>query len=94
MAIERVKPIPRASASLSLTNVVQREELGTPAQVVDYFAESFFVIPLDDATLEEMGEFLSSELGSDDVLGSLSFAEEPLRKLLHKMLSLPEYQLG
>ena len=94
MAIERVKPIPRTSAGLSLTNVVQREELATPTQVVEYFADGFFVIPLDDSTVAEMSEFLTSELGSDDVLGSLSFAEEPLRKLLHRMLSLPEYQLG
>ena len=94
MAIERVKPIPRTSAGLSLAKVVEQEELGTPAQVVEHFAASFFVIPLGESTVEEMTAFLRAELGTEDVLGALSFAEEPLRKLLHKMLSLPEYQLG
>ena len=37
---------------------------------------------------------LAEELGTEDLLAAQSYMEEPLRKVLHLMLSLPEYQLG
>jgi hypothetical protein len=33
-------------------------------------------------------------LGTTDIVAAISYAEEPLRRLLHAMLSRPEYQLG
>ncbi|NKB98110.1 MAG: DUF1800 family protein [Pseudomonadales bacterium] len=94
MAIERVQPIPRTMAPINLASYVESRELGTPEQVVESLATRFFSVSLSDDTLSTLANFLAAELGSRDVLSSLSFAEEPLRKLLHRMLSLPEYQLG
>ena len=94
MAIERVKPIVRSTANIRLAARVKDEELGTPRQVVDDFAARFFSVSLDEMTRQALANYLAQALGTRDVLSALSYAEEPLRKLLHQMLSLPEYQLG
>ncbi len=94
MAIERVKPIPRYTASLNLTGEVTNAELTTPREVVDYFARLFFSVPLEQETLGQLADFLEHELGTSDIESAASYMEEPLRVLLHVMLSRPEYQLG
>ena len=94
MAIERVIPIPRDTARLQLARDVLDAELTTPREVVDYFARRFFSVPIDETTVDQLAEFLAIELGTDDIRTAHTFLEEPLRTLLHLMLSLPEYQLG
>ena len=94
MAIERVKPIPRDLAHIDLTHMVLTAELATPAAVVDYFARRFLSVPLDDKTQRMLTEAFIAELGTSDVLAAGSYLEDPLRVLLHLMLSRPEYQLG
>ena len=93
-AIERVKPIPRQLARLDLTTMVMRLELATPVAVVDYFMEHFFTVPLDGKTHGMLADAFERELGTKDVLSTRTYMEEPLRVLLHLMLSRPEYQLG
>ncbi len=94
MAIERVIPIPRDTARLRLARDVLDADLATPREVVDYFARRFFSVPIHEDTVVRLAEFLAMELGTDDIPAADTFLEEPLRTLLHLMLSLPEYQLG
>lgn len=94
MAIERVKPIDRSIAKIDLTGMVMDAHLTTPDAVVDYFAERFLSVPLDEATHARLSEFLSDELGTDDIPAAATYLEDPLRLLLHVILSRPEYQLG
>ena len=94
MAIERVKPITRNLPRLDLAPMVLTKELKTPLEVVDYFAGRFLAVPLADETRRALAKTLEQELGSADVLASATVLEEPLRVLLHLMLSRPEYQLG
>ena len=94
MAIERVTPIPRHTARLDLTAQVLSAELKTPREVVGYFVDRFFSVPLDEKTLDALTDFFTTELGTDDVEAAASYMEEPLRTLLHVILSRPEYQLG
>ncbi len=94
MAIERVKPIVRNLPRLDLAQMVLTKELKTPLEVVDYFAARFLAVPLSDDTRRQLASTLEHELGSADVLASATVLEEPLRVLLHLMLSRPEYQLG
>ncbi len=94
MALERVKPIERDVAFLDLTTMVMRNELATPLAVVDYFAARFLSVPLDGTSRQRLADVFERELGSNDVLGSGTVMEEPLRVLLHLLLSRPEYQLG
>ena len=94
MAIERVKPIPRDLARLDLTAMVTAAELATPEAVVDYFVHRFLSVGLDQDIRDALARTLASELGTEDVLAARSVMEEPLRLLLHLVLSRPEYQLG
>jgi len=94
MALERVIPIPRHTARLTLAREIEAAELQTPAEAVEYFVQKFFVVPPAAEDLERIAVFLEQQLGSKDLPASLSFAEEALRSTLHLLLSLPEFQLG
>ncbi len=94
MAIERVKPIPRHIARLDLTGMVLDAGCRTPMEVVEYLERRFLSVALDQKTREAMAAFLETELGTADMPGAESYAEDPLRVLLHLILSRPEYQLG
>jgi uncharacterized protein (DUF1800 family) len=94
MAIERVKPIPRHIARLDLTRMVLDAGCRTPMEVVAYLEHRFLSVSLDRKTRDALATFLTNELGTADVPGAESYAEDPLRVLLHLILSRPEYQLG
>ena len=93
-AIERVKPIPRRTARLNLTEMVMQAKLTSPREVVAYLTDRFISVPLDAQALTEMSEYLSTELGTEEIARAETYMEEPLRVLLHMILSRPEYQLG
>jgi uncharacterized protein (DUF1800 family) len=94
MATEKVKPIPRQTARLDLTRMVMAQKPQTTADVVDYLAGRFMRVALASEDRERLVQFLNSELGTEQVKEAESYMEEPLRLLLHLMMSLPEYQLG
>ncbi len=74
--------------------MVLTQELATPRAVVDYFITRFFSVPLPDDVRDALAGSFEENLGTADVLASGTNMEEPLRVLLHVMLSRPEYQLG
>lgn len=94
MAVERVKPIPRTVARLDLTGMVLKAGCRTPEEVVTYMEGRFLSVQLDASTRNKLAAFLESELGTRDLPAAASYAEDPLRLLLHVLLSRPEYQLG
>jgi uncharacterized protein (DUF1800 family) len=94
MATEKVKPIVRRTAQLDLTGMVKAQKLATTTQVVDYMLARFLRTPADSADRKRFVEFLNSELGTEKVSEAETYLEEPLRLLLHLIMSLPEYQLG
>lgn len=94
MAIERVLPIPRHTARLQLANQVLAAELTTPEAVVSYWVEQYFLVPPSRQTQAELAHALTQWLGTSDITAAGTYLEEPLRQLLHLLLSLPEYQLG
>jgi hypothetical protein len=94
MAIERVKPIPRHTARLDLAAWVEAEGLETPAQVVDHFVRRFLRAPPAPEQRQRLIDFLVDELGTDRLAEARTYLEDPLRMLLHLLMSMPEYQLG
>jgi hypothetical protein len=93
-ALQKVKPIPRDTAQLDLTAMVKQSGARTTQEAVDYLMARFLSVPVDAQTRDGIVGFLTKELGTSDLAGSETFAEEPLRLTLHLILSLPEYQLG
>lgn len=94
MALERVKPIPRAPARLELSRMVLADGCRTAADAVDALLRRFVAVPVAPTTRARLTEFLQHELGTADLAAARSYLDEPLRQTLHLILSLPEYQLG
>jgi uncharacterized protein (DUF1800 family) len=93
-ALQRVKPIPRATAQIELAAMVEGAGCKTAREAVDHLIGRFVSVTVDEATREHIAAFLAAELGTDDLAQAATYLEEPLRTTLHLILSLPEYQLG
>ena len=94
LAIERVKPIPRETAQLSLSRMVLNQDLKNTAQVVDYLIHRFMRVPPGDAARRQMIAFLDKELGTSDIAAAQTYMEDGLRLVLHLIMSQPEFQLA
>jgi len=94
LALQKVKPIPRATAQLDLSAMILNAGCKDTRAAVDYLLARFVSVPVDAGTHERIAKFLEKELGTSDITAASSFLEEPLRSTLHVILSLPEYQLG
>jgi glutamate/tyrosine decarboxylase-like PLP-dependent enzyme len=94
MAIERVKPIPRDTAQINLARMVLDQHFSNTTQVVDYMIHRFMRVPPSEEARQKMITFLNKELGTSDVSAAQTYLEDPLRLVLHLIMSQPEYQLG
>ncbi len=93
-AFRRVKPIPRQAAQVSFTAMVSKADLRTTTEVVDYLTERLLRVPLAADDRQALVDFLTKELGSEQLEPAASYLEEPLRLLAHLIMSTPEYQLS
>jgi hypothetical protein len=94
MAIERVKPIPRHAASVNLTRMVIDSGAKNTTEAVDYLIRRFMRVPPAAEKRQAMIDLLNKELGTTDVMAAKTYMEDPLRLLLHLIMSEPEYQLS
>jgi uncharacterized protein (DUF1800 family) len=94
LAIERVKPIPRRPAQPDLTGMVVQAKCRSAEDVVDLFLKRFVTVRVSESERARLAEYLRREAGTDDIAAATSFLDDPLRRLLHAIMSLPEYQLG
>jgi Protein of unknown function (DUF1800) len=94
MAIERVKPIPRQTAQVHLTQMVVGAGLKNTTEVVDYFIHRFMRVPPADEKRQALVNLLTKELGASDIAAAKTYMEDSLRLLLHLLMSEPEYQLS
>jgi hypothetical protein len=94
MAVERVKPIPRDTAQVSLARMVLDAKLQNTTQAVDYMIRRFMRVPPDDAARRRLVAFLNNELGTTDIAVARTYLEQPLRLVLHLIMSQPEFQLS
>ncbi len=93
MAIERVKPIPRDTAQVNLSRMILGQDLKNTTQVVDYMIHRFMSVPPSDEARQKLIVFLNQELGTTDIAVAQTYLEDPLRLVLHLIMSQPEYQL-
>ena len=94
MAIERVKPIPRHTARLNLSQMVETQDLQTSNEVVDYFIARFMRVAPGEDSRRMLVSFLDRELGTSDINEAQTYMEDGLRMTLHLLMSQPEYQLN
>ena len=94
LAIERVKPIPRATAQMRLSEMVLEAKLQNTAQAVDYLISRFMRVPPGEEARQRLIGFLNQELGTQAIAAAQTYMEQPLRMTLHLLMSQPEYQLA
>jgi hypothetical protein len=51
-------------------------------------------VPIGKSERQMLIDFLDGELGTSDIARADSYLEDPLRLLVHLIMSQPEYQLG
>ena len=90
MAFERVKVIPRRTASIDVTAMLASSGATTPEQIVDYFIRRFLRVTLADTDRASIVGYARSKLGG----GAGGDREAVLREVLYLVLSTPEYQVG
>ena len=93
-AVRKVKPSLRVPAQFSLSNLVLSAQPGTTTEVVDIMLARFLSMPLAENSRLALIGFLDNELGTSDIGRAETYMEEPLRLLVHLIMSTPEYQLA
>jgi uncharacterized protein (DUF1800 family) len=93
-AFRRVKPIPRQAAQVNFTQMALNAGCHTTAEVVDYLLARFLRTPLAADDRQALVDFLTKELGTERIELASSYLEDPVRLLVHLIMSTPEYQLG
>ena len=94
MAVERVKPIVRDTPQVNLTKMILASNAKNTTQVVDVLIRRFMRVPPGDDARQKMIAFLDRELGTSEIAPAQTYLEQPLRLVLHLIMSQPEYQLA
>jgi hypothetical protein len=77
-----------------LSRMILDAKLQNTTQAVDYLIHRFMRVPPGDAARQKLIAFLNQELGTTDIAVAQTYLEDPLRLVLHLIMSQPEYQLG
>lgn len=93
-AMRRVKPIPRAPAQFSLSEMVTMAGAKTAAEAVDLLEGRLLRIPLATPARDALVAMLVGELGTESLGEALTYMERPLRLVAHGIMSAPQYQLA
>ena len=93
-AARKVKPTLRVPAQFNLSNLVLSAQPRTTTEVVDLMLGRFLSMPLAEKSRLALIGFLDNELGTSDIGRAETYMEEPLRLLVHLIMSTPEYQLA
>ena len=94
MAIERVIPIPRHTARLNLSKMLDERGVENTSEAVDYLLARFMRVQPDKSTRSMLISFLDEDLGTTSITEAQSYMEDSLRLVLHLIMSQPEFQLG
>ena len=91
-AMRIVKPAKSDAAQLDVLTLVNGLE--TAEEVVDSLCRRLLRRPLADADRQALVQFLDEQLAGASLADAASWIREPLRLLVHLVLSTPEYQLS
>jgi uncharacterized protein (DUF1800 family) len=93
-AIEKVKPIERATAQLNVSAMLRAAKCQTTDDAVAHVAQRFLSVKLSVDVQQRIAHMLAQDLGTQQLSEADSYMEDALRNALHVILSLPVYQLG
>ena len=93
-AVRKIKPILRVPAQVNLAGMALAARPKTTTDVVNAMLERFLSVPVAPEVRATMIRFLDDGLGTHDIDRAATYLEEPLRLLVHLIMSTPEYQLA
>lgn len=94
MAIERVKPIPRHTARVNLSKMLNERGVENTSEAVDYLLARFMNVQPSSSTRSMLINFLNEDLGTTSITEAQTYMEDSLRLVLHLIMSQPEFQLS
>jgi hypothetical protein len=65
----------------------------TTAEAVDYLTSRMLRVPVASEMRGVLVEFLTKELGTDNLERAKTYMEDALRMTVHLVMSTPEYQI-
>jgi uncharacterized protein (DUF1800 family) len=92
-AARKLIPTPRDAARFDLGEMVTAAGAATTAEAVDYLLARLTRVPAASAMRTALVEFLTDELGTDDLARARTYMEDALRMTAHLVMSTPGYQL-
>jgi hypothetical protein len=92
-AARKLIPTPRDAARFDLGEMVAAAGATTTAEAVDYLLARLTRVPAAGAMRSALVDFLTNELGTDDLGRAKTYMEDALRMTAHLVMSTPEYQL-
>jgi hypothetical protein len=94
MGFDRVKPIPRTAATVDVVAMVRHAKATTAAEAVDSLCRRLLSVELHPERRTAIVQFLTTEIGSDQINYENKDLAAALRRVVHLILSAPEYQLS
>jgi uncharacterized protein DUF1800 len=92
-AARKLIPTPRDAAQFDLTAMVLTSGAQTATEAVDYLTSRMLRVPIAKELRSALVAFLTKELGTDNMDRARTFMEDPLRMVVHLLMSAPEYQI-
>lgn len=93
-ALRKLKPIPRAAAQFSLSDIVRDAGAASAEEAVDVLLRQLLRSPLTPQARLALVETLTEQLGTDDLEQAETYMEHALRLVAHLIMSSPQYQLA
>ncbi len=92
-AARKLIPTPRRAAQFDLTRMVAEGGAKDAGDAVDYLLWRMVRVPVAKATRDGFAAFLTKELGGEALDRAKTYMEDPLRMVVHLIMSTPEYQI-
>jgi len=93
-ALRKLKPLPRAAAQFSLSDIVRDAGARTAAEAVDVLLGQLLRVPLAPPARQALVTTLTEQLGTADLSQAETYLEHPLRSVAHLIMSSPQFQLA
>jgi len=93
-ALRKLKPLPRAAAQFSLSDIVRDAGARTATEAVDVLLGQLLRVPLAPPARQALVTTLTEQLGTADLNQAETYLEHPLRSVAHLIMSSPQFQLA
>ena len=94
MAVSKVKPIKRDTLNINFTKMILNSGATNTNEAIDYLLKRFLTVDIDESKKKKLINFLNENLGTSNLQEAKSYLEDPIKMVVHLIMSQPEYQLG